>query len=119
MNTGESMNRIASDILRVATELMPRIRATFERTDKIEERDLNNISSDIQRFVATLRKNERIEALVSRRDDDKVMEVSVGFSDHEAMNGIIRSLKEMLEKIGKKTGITPKIEVLDVGKLKK
>jgi hypothetical protein len=32
------MNRIAGDLLRIASELMPRIKATFTRDDKIEER---------------------------------------------------------------------------------
>ena len=113
------MNRIASDLIRMAADLLPRIKATFPRTPKTEERDLNSIHFDIQRFVSTLRRNEQIEALVSRRDDDKVMEVTVGFSDHEAMQGIVKSMKEMLQKLGKKSGMKPTIDVLDVEKVQK
>lgn len=107
------MDRIANDLLRIASELLPRIQVTFTRTPKIEERDLNSVHFDIQRFVATLRRNEEIESLVSRRDDNKVMEITVGFTDHEAMAGIVESMKSMLQKLGKKSGMTVKIEVLD------
>ena len=114
MNIGDFMDMIASEIVRIAANLLPRIKVSFPRTPKTEERDLNSISFDVQRFVSTLRRNEQIEALVSRRDDDQVMEITVGFSDHEAMQGIIKSMKEMLEKLGKKSGLNPKIEILDV-----
>ena len=107
------MNRIASDLMCIASGLLPRIRATFVRTPKIEDRDLNQIHFDIQRFVSTLRKNEELECLVSRRDDDKMMEVTIGFTDHEAMQGIVSSIAEMLQKLGRKSGIKVKIEVLD------
>ena len=104
------MNRIAKDLMDIAKELMPRIRVTFTRTPDIEERDLNAVHFDIQRFVSTLRKNEEIESFVSRRDDDKVMEITIGFTDHEAMSGIVDGMEEMLNKIGRKTGLKVKIE---------
>lgn len=104
------MNRIARDILQVASELLPRIKATFTRTPKIEERDLTSIHIDIQRFVTTLRKNEDLECLVSRRDDDKVMEITIGFTDHEEMKGIVDSMEEMIKKLGKKSKIDVNIE---------
>jgi len=107
------MNRIARDLMQIASELMPRIRVTFTRTPDMEERDLNAVHFDIQRFVSTLRKNEEIESFVSRRDDDKVMEITIGFTDHEAMDGIVAGMKEMLGKIGRKTDIKVKIEILD------
>ena len=106
------MNRIASEILKVAADLMPRIRATFEKGEDVEDRVLNSIHFDIQRFVVTLRKNEELTCLVSRQDDDKTMEITIGFTDHEAMKGIVDSLKEMLEKMERKTGVKVKIETL-------
>lgn len=107
------MNRIANDLMRLASELLPRIMVTFTRTPKIEDRDLHSIHFDIQRFVSTLRKNEGIECFVARRDDDQVMEIVVGFTDHEAMKGILASMTEMLEKLGKKTGVKTKIETIE------
>ena len=109
------MNRtkIARDLMLIASELLPRIRATFTRTPKIEERNFNSIHFDIQRFVSTLRKNENLECFVSRRDDDKMMEITIGFTDHEAMKGIVGSLEETLKKLGKKSGVSVKVEVID------
>jgi transcription initiation factor IIE alpha subunit len=105
------MNRIASDLMRIASELLPRIKATFTKKAGVSDSDLNAIHFDIQRFVATLRKNEEIESLVSRRDDDKVMEIVVGFTDHEAMEGIMDSMDEMLKKLSRKMDIKVKVEV--------
>lgn len=107
-----SMSRMAGDLLRIASELLPRIKATFTRDPKAEERVFNSIHFDIQRFVSTLRKNESLECFVSRRDDDKVMEVTVGFTDHEAMSGIVESMGDMLRKLGKKSNVKVKIDVI-------
>jgi len=107
------MNRIARDILSIASELLPRIQATFFKTPKMEDRDLNTVHFDIQRFVSTLRRNEEIDSFVSRRDDDKVMEITVGFTDHEAMKGIVGSMSEMLRKLGKKSGMKVEIKTPD------
>ena len=104
------MNRIARDIMRIATELLPRIIVTFKKSKDVDERELNNVHVDIQRFVSTLRKNEQIEAFVTRMDNDAVMSITVGFSDHEAMKGIVESMTEMMHKIGKKTGLKVKVE---------
>lgn len=107
------MDRIARELMRIASELLPRIKVTFTKTPKTEERDLNSISIDIQRFVSTLRKNEELEAFVMRRDDDKVMEITVGFTDHDAMEGIVGSMDEMIRKIGKKMDVKVKVEIPD------
>jgi len=104
---------IATDLLILASEILPRVKATFIRTPKTEEKDLTVLSIEIQRFVCTLRKNEDIECFVTRKDTDDVMEITVGFTDHEQMQGIVKGMKEMLEKLGKRTGIQVKVEVLD------
>jgi hypothetical protein len=106
------MNRIANEILHIASELLPRIKATFTRNPEKEERDYNSIHFDIQRFVSTLRKNEDMECFVSRRDDDKVIEITVGFTDHEAMKGIVESMEEMLKKLAKKSGVKVSVEII-------
>ena len=103
--------KIAREILAVAKDLLPRIKVKFTRTPKIEEKDLNSIHFDIQRFVSTLRQNEDIESFVSRRDDGEEMEIAIGFTDHEAMKGIVKSLNDMLEKLGKKSGMKVEISV--------
>ncbi len=105
------MNRIARDLLQIASELIPRITATFTRDAKVEDRDFSAIQMDIQRFVSTLRKNEDLECFVTRRDDDKVMEITVGFTDHESMKGIIDGMETMLKKLGKKFGVEVKVNV--------
>lgn len=110
------MDRIASDLLRIASELLPRIRVTFQKTPKVEDRELNSAHFDIQRFVSTLRKNEEIECFVNRRDDDKVMEITIGFTDHDQMSGIVRGMKEMLEKLGRKSGMKVDVDVLSAKK---
>jgi len=107
-----SMNRMAGDLLRIASELLPQIKATFARDEKIEERVFNSIHFDIQRFVSTLRKNESLECLVSRRDDDRAMEITVGFTDHEAISGIVKSMGDMLRKLGKKSGVKVRVDVI-------
>jgi hypothetical protein len=101
----------AASILQVASELLPRITATFTRTPKIEERDLSAIQMEVQRFVGTLRKNEDLECFVTRRDDDKVMEITIGFTDHESMKGIVDGMKTMLKKLGKRSGIDVNVTV--------
>jgi len=50
---------------------------------------------------------------VSRRDDNEVMEITVGFTDHEAMQGIVSSMTEMLQKLGKKSDLKVTVKVLD------
>ena len=107
------MRKIATDLLVLASELLPRIKATFIRTPKTEEKDLTVLSVEIQRFVCTLRKNEDIECFVTRKDNDDEMEITVGFTDHEQMAGIVKGMKEMLEKLGKRTGIQVEVEVID------
>ena len=107
------MRKIATDLLFLASELLPRIKATFIRTPKTEEKDLTLVSIEIQRFVCTLRKNEEIECFVTRKDTDDEMEITIGFTDHEQMAGIVKGMKEMLEKLGKRTGINVEVEVLD------
>lgn len=99
------MNRVARELSHIASELLPRIKATFVRTPKIEDRELHSIHFDIQRFVSTLRNNEGIECFVTRRDDGKMMEFTIGFTDHNQMKAIVRSIKEMMEKLAKKTGM--------------
>jgi hypothetical protein len=105
------MNRIASELIFLASELLPRITATFTRDAKVEDRDLSSIQMDIQRFVSTLRKNEDLECFVTRRDDDKVMDITIGFTDHESMKGIIDGMETMLKKLGKRFGIDVKVNV--------
>jgi hypothetical protein len=105
--------RIAREILGIAKDLLPRIKITFTRTPKVEEREFHSAHFDIQRFVSTLRGNENLECFVSRRDDDKVMEITVGFTDHEAMKGIVESMSEMVRKLGKKSGLKVVVEVPD------
>lgn len=112
------MNRIAKDILRVASDLVPRIRATFKKEADMSERDLNTIHFDIQRFIGTLRRNEEMSCFVTRQDDDKTMEIVVGFTDHEAMNGIVDSLNQMFKKIERTKGIEVNIDVLQKTKEK-
>lgn len=102
---------LAASILRVASELLPRITATFTRDSKVEERDLTSILMDIQRFVTTLRKNEELECFVTRRDDSKVMEITIGFTDHESMKGIVDGMETMLKKLGRKSGVEVKVTV--------
>lgn len=104
------MDRIARELMRIASELLPRLKVTFTKTSKIEDRDLNSTHVDIQRFVSTLRKNEELEAFVMRRDDDKVMEITIGFTDHKEMAGIVSGMNEMIRKIGKKMNIKVNIE---------
>ena len=107
------MNRIAKELMLIASEILPRIKVTFKKTPKIEERDLNSIHMDIQRFILTLRKNEALESNVSRRDDDNVMEITIGFTDHEQMEGIIDGIDELIRKLGRKSDIQVKVEVPD------
>ena len=104
-------SKMASDLMLIASELLPRIKATFEKSDKLDDRTMNSIHMDIQRFVATLRKNEDLECFVTRRDDDKVMEITIGFTDHESMKGIVDGMKTMLKKLGKKSGIDVNVTV--------
>lgn len=105
------MNRIARDIISVAVDLMPRINASYARTADVEERTLNAIHFDIQRFISTLRKNESIESFVMRRDNDKVMEITVGFENHEAMKGIVDSMESMFKKLARKNDVEVEVSI--------
>jgi hypothetical protein len=108
------MNRIASDLIKIASELLPRITAVFDKGPKVEDKALNSVHFDIQHFVVTVQKNEEKECIVWRRDDSKVMEITIGFTDHEQMEGIVESLKAKIEKLARKANLNVKVSILNV-----
>ena len=99
-------------IRRVAAEKIPRVVGTYYRKADTEVSVLNSITSEIQRFVATIRDNEKIECFVLREDDNDKMIITVGMSEHEGMDGIVKKLKELMDKKGAKAGLKTKAEIL-------
>ena len=108
----KSDNKTAHDLIRIASKLVPRIIAEYTRKEDTEEKELNSIEFDIQRFVSTLRDNESLKCFVNREDDGKMMKITIGFSDHEEMNGIVKSIVELMEKKGRKSGLKIKVKVV-------
>jgi hypothetical protein len=104
--------KIAKHVIRMVSKLVPRIEAEYTRKEDTEEKELNSIEFDIQKFVSTLRRNESLQCFVNREDDGETMKITIGFSDHEAMNGIVVSIKELMEKKSRKSGLRVEVKVL-------
>ena len=105
------MNRIATDLLILASELLPRVKATFIRTPKTEEKDLTLAFLELQRFIVTIHNNEEVTTFIGRTDTEDAMIVDVGFSDHEALQSISVHISDMAKKIGKKLNITVDVKI--------
>jgi transcription initiation factor IIE alpha subunit len=108
------MNRIAQELLRIAEEILPQTKLVFKRSKDAQEKEYNNIASEIQRFISTLRGNEELTSEVVRTDDDKTMTLTIGLSEHEAMSGIVRELEKMAKKLAKRAKL--EFEAEDVQK---
>jgi hypothetical protein len=101
---------ICAAVMRLAEEIIPQTRLHFTRSDKVEAREYNAIHFELQRFVATVRQNEGLEATVARIDDDEEMLLLVGFSDHEARDAVVEELERQAKKMAKKANIELKVE---------
>jgi hypothetical protein len=106
------MNRIANEILHIASELLPRIKATFTRNSEKEERDYNSVFIDFQRFLVTIHNNEEIDTFISRTDTKDSMNIEVRFSDHDEAKAIINHISDMAKKLGKKIDVRVDVENL-------
>lgn len=95
----------------LASSLVPRIVAIFFRKTDTEEKVLNTIEMDIQKFISTLRNNESLKCFVNRMDDGKKMRLDIGFSDHEEMRGIVACIRKMIVKAGHDSGLKVKVGI--------
>lgn len=98
------MKCIAREVLRIAVEMLPQITLVFDKTEA-KESDLLSVQIEIQRFVSTIRKNESLESVVSRKDSGNHMILSIGFTEHEARNAIVREIRKLSEKVSKKLDV--------------
>jgi hypothetical protein len=92
----------ARKLLRIAGDILLRTSLTFQDSDKTEERDRNDTHFEIQRFMDRVRRNEKLETFLNRRDEGKAMKLEIGLSDHEAVQAIVREILEIAKKLAKK-----------------
>ena len=104
------IREICEGILRVAEEIMPQTRLHFKRSDEVEPKEYNAIHFELQRFVATVRQNEGLEATMARIDDDEEMLLLVGLSKHDARDAVVEELERQARKMAKKADIDLKVE---------
>lgn len=98
------MNRIGRWLVRLAEEVLPQVRMTFERKEG-KDRELNSVHFELQRFVSTVRSNEELKTSFSRVDDEDGMTLTVGFSEHEEIEAIMKAIRKQAKKLAKKEGL--------------
>jgi uncharacterized membrane protein YccC len=93
---------IARKLLRIAEDILLRTSLTFQDSDKTEEKGRNDTHFEIQRFMDRVRRNEKLETFLNRRDEAKSMKLEIGLSDHEAVQAIVREILDIAKKLAKK-----------------
>ena len=101
------MEMIARELLKVAKAVV-RTEMTFERSPKADNSRMNVIHYEVSRFLDAIRGNEKLETFVNREDDDKVMTLKVGISDHEAVKAIAQKITDLAEGVADKYDIRMK-----------
>ena len=110
------MNRkmIARELLGLAKEIMglsgSQIKMVFEREDG-KDKELNNIHFELQRFVSTVRSNEELKTSVSRVDDENKMTLTIGLSEHEEIEAIMKAIRKQAKKLAKKAEVKVELGV--------
>ena len=99
------MNRIAGNILKIATELVFDREITFIRDDGTDQQALNQLHYELQSYVDRIRHNEGIPTCTLRIDDDNMMRVMVGVTDHEAKDAILNAVSDQARALSHKYGI--------------
>jgi hypothetical protein len=70
------------------------------RRDGLDSHAMNNLHAQVQGLIETIRCNEGLRTTVVRSDDDQVMRLGIGISDHEQKQAILQgvaSKAKMLE----------------------
>jgi len=99
------MRKLAQELIEAAKEVMVRATISIPRGGEIEHRVYNAIHHEVQGYLDRVRRNEGMETLLARTDDDDEMRMQVGFSDHEAGEAITRELVKLTSKVCAKNGI--------------
>lgn len=98
------MKMIAAELLKLAKTVL-RTEMTFIRSPKSDNNKMNVVHYEVSRFLDTVRRNEDLTTFVNRKDDEKVMKLEVGISDHEAIDAIAREVVELAEKVARRNEI--------------
>jgi hypothetical protein len=98
------MSRTSRWLTRLAEEILPQVRMTFERKEG-KDRGLNSLCFELQKFVSTVRSNEELKTSFSRIDDEDGMVLMVGMSEHEEREAIARAIRKQARKLAKKEGL--------------
>jgi len=93
---------IARKLIRISKDILLRTSLIFQDSDKTEEKGRNDAHFEIQRFVDRVRRNEKLETFLNRRDEGKSMKLEIGLSDHEAVEAIVREILDIAKKLAKK-----------------
>ena len=99
------MRKLAQELIEAAKEVMVRATITVPRGEDIEHRVYNAIHHEIQGYLDRIRRNEGMETLLARADDDEAMRMQVGFSDHEQGEAITRELVKLTSRVCARNGI--------------
>ena len=76
--------------------------------DGRDAHDMRSLYGHIQLLIDTIRENEGLKTMMLRDDDDKVMKIGIGLSDHEAKSDILKHIREKamrLERMMRKSGM--------------
>jgi hypothetical protein len=99
------MRKLAQELVEAAREVLVRATITVPRDGSIEHRVYNAIHHEVQGYLDRIRRNEGMETLLARTDDDEAMRMQVGFTDHEAGEAITRELVKLTSKVCARNGI--------------
>ena len=100
------MNKIASELLRIAAELMPRLVITVVKPEESVDDYITALLGQMEDIVVTVRRNEKLESQIIRHDTDDKCEISILFTDHQAMREICDYIKEQVSDLAERFGLT-------------
>lgn len=97
--------RIASDILRLAKDILVEVEVTFDRSNEVDGHTYRSVQTELQRLVDRVAKNEGLESFVTRTDTEDEVVFGVGFSDHEAKKAILEEFGSLASKLARRNGM--------------
>jgi len=101
------MSNIATELVRLAKEILVDTVITFKKTPELEaeDSDYRFMHAELQRLADRIRKNESLETFITRRDTAESVVIGIGFSSHEAKKAILDEFISLASKEAKKRGL--------------
>lgn len=106
------MNRLASELLKIAAELAPKLKITIYKPEDSVDDYITAFLSRIEDIVVTVRRNEGLESSISRHDTDDECEIDILFTDHKAMRDICDYIIETSSDVAEKFKLNVRYEII-------